>query len=219
MKGHKPANAQGPRPRKPNRLRGTLAEQKQKSRARLIAAGRRLGVEGRFIPASVDDIARQAGLSRAAFYLHFKNKEELLQAVLTEQMEVYAQDFRTVSPRKIATRAGILDWFNQIISRFAATGELIGLYWSSAPMSEVNREFHHSRCASIEILGHRLPALRLFKQDGSIDPARQMEILLFVYQLEQLTYMIAFGRSHIDSKLALDRLAQHFVSLLNTASS
>ncbi len=218
MKGPKSTNVPAARTRKQCRLRGKLAEQRQRSRAGLIAAGRRLAIDGGFAPASVDDLARQAGLSRAAFYLHFKNKEELLQAVLKEQMEVYAQDIRTVSPRKIATRAGILQWFNQIIANFEATGELIGLYWSSRSISEVSKEFHQWRCASIEILGHRLPGLRLFRADGAIDPVRHTDILLFVYQLEQLTYAIATGRSYMDSKLALDRLSQQFLALLNTPS-
>jgi len=216
MTGRKTTTTRTARGQKQSRARGKLAEQKQRSRAGLIAAARKLGIEGGFAAAAVDDIARQAGLSRAAFYLHFKHKEELLEAVLQEQMEVYAKDIRTVSPRKIATRAGILEWFEQIIANFEATGELIGLYWSSRPISEVNREFHQWRCASIEILGHRLPALRLFRADGAIDPIKHADLLLFVYQLEQLTYTIATGRSHIDAKLALDRLAQHFVSLLSS---
>jgi AcrR family transcriptional regulator len=194
--------------------RGKLADQRQKSRARLIGAGRQLGIEGKFLSASVDGIVRIAGLSRPAFYLHFKSKEELLEAVLSEQVEIYAQHYRTVSPRKVSTQAGVVAWLNVFVSEIRQARELMALFWVAGPITTINKAAHQRRCAAVEVLGHRLPALRLFHEDGSIDPVRQLDLLLFIYQLELLTHTIAAAGNYIDSKLALETLADHFLSLL-----
>lgn len=42
---------------------------------------------------TVGDIVRETGISKGAFYLHFKNKEELIEALLTLELKKYATDW------------------------------------------------------------------------------------------------------------------------------
>jgi AcrR family transcriptional regulator len=64
--------------------RGTTAERAGKRESILAAAFERFSRYG-FRRTSMEDIAQQAGISRAAIYLHFKNKEEVFHA-LAEQV-------------------------------------------------------------------------------------------------------------------------------------
>jgi len=56
-------------------------------RKTIIAAALRLFAERGYAAASVDDIAREAGINVAVIYSHFKSKEELYTSVLNEQWE------------------------------------------------------------------------------------------------------------------------------------
>ena len=57
------------------------------TRDRLLEAGRRVFAASGYLSASVDDIARAAGASRATFYLHFRGgKRELAAALMDENL-------------------------------------------------------------------------------------------------------------------------------------
>jgi TetR/AcrR family transcriptional regulator, ethionamide resistance regulator len=70
------------RSRRPTTVtKGDLKEQA------LLSVARRLLDEGSFAEASVADLAREAGLSRASFYFYFASKQLLLGAVVTGAVE------------------------------------------------------------------------------------------------------------------------------------
>jgi AcrR family transcriptional regulator len=60
------------------------AEEAAGTRAALVVAARRLFTEPGFAAATLDDVARQAGVTRGAFYHHFADKEALFAAVFEE---------------------------------------------------------------------------------------------------------------------------------------
>jgi len=65
------------------------------TRDRLLEAGREVFAADGYLSATVDDIARSAGASRATFYLHFKGgKRELAAALLDESLPRARRRFR-----------------------------------------------------------------------------------------------------------------------------
>lgn len=61
--------------------------------------------------ASVDDIARQAGVSKATLYSHFRSKEELFGAIICQQCEQFVVDAQTseaagAGPDKVLRKLG-----------------------------------------------------------------------------------------------------------------
>lgn len=65
---------------------------KARSRARILQAAARLFVQHGYRKASVDEIARQAGLAKGTIYLYFKSKAEiLLHAVVEEKRDAAAR--------------------------------------------------------------------------------------------------------------------------------
>lgn len=82
--------------RRPRGRPSLRAEQKAFARRRFIeAAVRTFEIRG-YSGATVDDIAAEAGASRATFYVHFKNKHEVAQAV-----------FEVMVPQSEAAFAGL----------------------------------------------------------------------------------------------------------------
>jgi AcrR family transcriptional regulator len=61
---------------------GLREQQKAYTRERLLDAGRRVFDARGYLAATIDEIVGAAGASRATFYLHFKNKQELAAALL-----------------------------------------------------------------------------------------------------------------------------------------
>jgi len=59
----------------------TKAEQTERTRAALIAAGRVLFAQRGFADTSTEELVRTAGLTRGALYHHFRDKRDLFEAV------------------------------------------------------------------------------------------------------------------------------------------
>ncbi|MET7422813.1 helix-turn-helix domain-containing protein [Dactylosporangium sp. NPDC005555] len=61
-----------------------------RTRARILALAQQLFAAHGFAGTSIADIARVLGTSKAALYYHFKSKDEILEALVTEPVSAYA---------------------------------------------------------------------------------------------------------------------------------
>lgn len=82
--------------------RGRREHRKHLTRRELLAAGRRLFAEKGLYDSRIADLSRQAGIAKGTLYLYFGNKEELVDAVVTNgfnellgQVHRAAQDARS----------------------------------------------------------------------------------------------------------------------------
>jgi len=78
------------------------------TRSQLVAVGRRLFAERGFAGTSTEEIVAQAGVTRGALYYHFKNKEDLFRAVLTEVEEAIHQRVTAVAMAESEPWAGLV---------------------------------------------------------------------------------------------------------------
>jgi len=194
--------------------RGSRADQRRLSRRRLIEAARALCSEGRFLSCSVGDIASKAELSRAGFYLHFRSKQDLLDAVLSDQLDWYVNQHNTVTEARVATTDGIIGWLRQFVEGFRNAGELFEHFSMATPTRERVRHHQANRIKGVEALGHRIPALRMFRPDGAIDPDRMRKILFYAYQLEQACINLAYEDDPEEADATLLALAEDFQQLM-----
>ena len=65
-------------------VRRTRSDTKAQTRADLIAAARQVFLARGFHPATLDEIAEQAGYTKGAVYSNFAGKDDLFLAVLAE---------------------------------------------------------------------------------------------------------------------------------------
>jgi len=106
----------GPAPARPAGLR---AEQRALTRSRLI--GSAIEVFGRrgFQDATIGDITTGAGASRATFYLHFRDKEEIASAVFAQtrpDVEDYYSRLDTVL--ELRSRRDLREWMGEAFHWF-----------------------------------------------------------------------------------------------------
>ena len=101
-----PANAPAPR-------RNLRVEQKEATRRRIRQAARELFDHQGYTAVQVDQIAKAAGVSRAAFYLHFKDKEAILVDIAldyTPRILALMRRLKGPAPTQEAIRAWMADW-------------------------------------------------------------------------------------------------------------
>ncbi len=71
------------KPSRPPQSQGVRSETKQQTRTALVEAAARV-FHDRGLDASLDEICAAAGYTRGAFYVHFKDREDLIAAVVAE---------------------------------------------------------------------------------------------------------------------------------------
>ncbi len=68
---------------------------RQETRARLLEAATRVLARSGFERATLDEIVREAGFSKGAFYVHFESKDDLFWAMLEERISHQQDAFRS----------------------------------------------------------------------------------------------------------------------------
>lgn len=94
----------------------TNAQRSAETRRSLLVAARSLFIERGFVSASTPALVERAGLTRGALYHHFKDKSEVLQAVLEEEARQVAEEIESAAPANAspveALRAGSIAYLN-----------------------------------------------------------------------------------------------------------
>lgn len=94
----------------------TNAQRSAQTRQALLVAARSLFVEKGFAATSTPELVERTGLTRGALYHHFRDKSEVLQAVLEEEARQVAEDIENAAPATAspvdALRVGSVAYLN-----------------------------------------------------------------------------------------------------------
>ena len=157
---------------------------RENTRARLVKAGRKLFFSREYNAISVELIAREAGLTRAAFYLHFSSKDDLLAAMMVEESVRTDPLFRWFEkeppgPDSIASFIAAFVQSNR-------TSPGIRLFHLAALHSRDARQaFERNRTRLMGVLGESFPAFRPLQSSSPGELRRLARARLFIVALEQ----------------------------------
>lgn len=132
------------------------SRQKVRQEHRLLTKRRMLGAalevfaERGYNAATVEDIVTVAGVARATFYLHFKNKMEVVEC-LTEEVHpgvvaLYNDLDELIAANPVRVRRAIRPWISRAMSWFEENRTMVVL-WQEISVSEP--EFHISPAISV----------------------------------------------------------------------
>jgi AcrR family transcriptional regulator len=126
---------------------------KQETREALVAAGLAEFAERGLDAPSLDSICARAGFTRGAFYVHFRNRDEFLEAVMD-------QVFGSLLDALIATGDGARD-VEETIGRFAAAAEAMAGTRKSDGLPALTMDIHRvlDACARSPLLRRRFVTL------------------------------------------------------------
>ena len=91
--------------------------------------------------ASLDDIAKRAGVGAGTLYRHFPTRDDLIDAVMKDWSDRIAEDARTVVVDDVPTREVLRSWFGRFV-------ENVGIYRGAAAklqsaMDDESSPIHH----------------------------------------------------------------------------
>jgi AcrR family transcriptional regulator len=203
----------------PKKGRETLRDvQKRRTRRKLLAAAKKLFADGGYMTCRVEEIASDAGVSRAAFYLHYKSKHALLADLLTDEMKWHRRRYRNLKAEQAPTEAELVAWIESFAKGFAAGRDSLSLFNFAA---SIDRNLHSLTYANreqfVQLLSRQVPAFSTLGADGEIDEERRASLHLLLFELEQLCVQIALGFWRTDPKIAVRTLAHRFLAFASSA--
>jgi AcrR family transcriptional regulator len=94
------------------RARGATTDDENDKRRQIVDGARAVFLAQGFDAASMNDIARAAGVSKGTLYVYFKNKEELFEAIVQQECEAQAEGIFELNPNDhdveaVLTRLGV----------------------------------------------------------------------------------------------------------------
>ena len=87
----------------------------KRTRRNLLTAARRVLAERGYAEATIDDVAREAGCSKGAYYFHFASKEEVLLAVVDDWVRDRSQRLAKVANSKRAAGTALIDTIEALL--------------------------------------------------------------------------------------------------------
>jgi AcrR family transcriptional regulator len=201
-------------PRALERPRETLRDvQKRRTRRKLLAAGKKLFAHGGYMTCRMEEIAAAAGVSRAAFYLHYKNKHALLVDILADETKWQWRRYRRLKAETAPSADELVAWIETFVRGFAIGRDSLSLFNFAAAIDRKLHSLHYvNRQKYVLLLSEQVPAFSVFDSAGEIDAERNAELHLLLFELEQLCVQIALGHWTTDPAIAIRTLAGRFLA-------
>jgi AcrR family transcriptional regulator len=161
---------------------GKREQRKAITRAELLIAARELFGERGLYESSVEDLTRRAGIAKGTLYLYFRNKEELIQAVLREGFESLH--------RRMIEEVGQEAKLGQVMERIALAHlgflaqnpDLLRIFHQARGMLKFNRREWLPLRGSLQThLDRVAELLETSPEGGRLTPAERRGLALFFF--------------------------------------
>lgn len=183
--------------------------------ARIRAAARKVFYAKGFFPASVEEIAEKAGVSRATVYLYYRSKDEMLLDLMRQdleyQLEIYAE---LVTVKRIGL-ASVRKWLMRLRGEQEERRNSLNLFWAGANLltdmlDPVYR--HHDNI--VATLGRRFPGFDLDALPRDEREQQRIKCYMMLFMIEGTTVQITEGGPGPSVKMAIDQLARSLLHFL-----
>ncbi len=123
------------------------ADDESAKRRQIVDGARAVFLAQGFDAASMNDIARAAGVSKGTLYVYFKNKEELFEAIIEQECEAQAEGIFDLDPNDndveaVLTRLGVA--YVKFLCRPQKASAIRIVIAIAERMPELGRKFYES---------------------------------------------------------------------------
>ncbi len=167
----------------------------------IFAAASELVVHYGYDKTTIDDIAREAGVSKGAIYLHFKSKDDLFEALLRRELRTYAERWLELieADPNGGTIAGMyknslyaLNSSKLMAAMFRQDTRVLGNFLRRRPNT-----FHGMRDA--HKASHRHVFVKMMQDAGAVRSDLDPRVIAYIMDL------IALGMAGLDDGVPSDR--------------
>jgi AcrR family transcriptional regulator len=192
---------------------------KIRTRRLILHAGRELFADRGFIVPRVEDVARAAGVSRAAFYLHFRSLEDLIQAVFSREVRWQLRRYRSLTAEILGSERRVRGWLERFFASFRQERQYVLIVYralsSNPEIMSVIFEEHRRVLASVS---RRIPSLGLSESAELPDRVRRLEFHTLFRRIEEISLYSAFNAWSDEQELAIDLLARDLTAFAATST-
>jgi AcrR family transcriptional regulator len=196
----------------------TLRTLQKESTRRLIRESARAQFTSAGLAATqVDQIALAAGVSRATFYLHYKDKEDVLRDIAidyTPRALAVMRQLKGPSPTKSDILSWLAEWVALVRAELAATMIFTELAQGEAGMPTYVVEIVEQ---IIEALGEKNPAFRAVTRLGPMQMEAKIRTEMLIMQGTKTCGRVARSDDRAFNEIALSVVADMFEAFINDA--
>ncbi len=175
--------------------------QREDTRRRLLACARKLFRELGVEPVSMEDIASEAGVSRATVYLHFSGKGLLLRALLEADWASQIRLFERFCQADLADRKPITEWVMQIVEGMRVASDSFGIYRAALGQNAELAVLHKQHCTQLGTV--LLQASRAPSTSRGYSASQLIEAQLVVAEIEYFATSSAIAWNARELKIAV----------------
>ena len=181
---------------------GLRAAQREMAQARILGAARAVFMAHGVAEASIDAIARRAGVGRATLYRHFPGKDSLLVGLLEEDWGRQAALFTRLGRDAGPDAGAVASWLRLLVRATQARRDALQLYSTVlGELADMADRLAAQRARLIAALAEHLPAF------ADPRPRRRVEAMLLVMQIEQFCAYAAVGATEENVEIATELVA------------
>jgi AcrR family transcriptional regulator len=129
------------------RVQPSAAEDESAKRRQIVEGARAIFLAQGFDAASMNDIARAAGVSKGTLYVYFKHKEELFEAIVEQECDAQAEGIFHLDPNdhgveSVLTRLGVA--YVKFLCRPEKASAIRTVIAIADRMPEIGRKFYET---------------------------------------------------------------------------
>ena len=194
--------------------KGGLREaQRLLTRERLVDAAIALFGRRGFRAVTIEQIAAEAGANRATFYLHFRNKEDVANAIGDRLVPNIQATFAALDALRDPTVADVRAWLSAGMAE--QTEERRNLLAVATEANVADPDLADDYLRFIDMFIDAMPRY-LARFSGAERPAARVRMLMQIVQFERLSYVMVVQRASAPLDPLLDELARSWQRLLTT---
>ncbi len=193
-----------PQMERQNRANPRQRAQRAATREKLVDGAVKVFADKGYANATVDDVLRESGVSRASFYAHFPSKVALVRALADSFVPMWQPLYEELAAMAVPDQARLEDWCRRNVALYRqnettcmiltqASAVEADLYWQIAGYQNV----------LVDMLARRNPALAHLDTDS----AGRHRAAFALSQLDQACYFLTVRRSQQDPEAAIVAMA------------
>lgn len=182
--------------------------QKAQTRQRILDASRSVFFREGYYGATIDQIVAEAGASRPTFYLHFRDKEEILGELMATYI-VHAVPYMERLPGPLPTVEELKAWLRDIAAFLEQEQAIASVLTEVSAHRQANRPRYGLAAieAWIAALGRRAPAFAAAARKSPPDIYARARAQLLIIEIAWAGEAISMNRDDAFTEMALQMVA------------
>ena len=186
------------------------AQRKPGSRERLLKAAAEAFCRSGYFAVSVEDIVKEAGVSRMTFYRHFSSKAALALDLFRRNVEHALPRFTSITAADYRDRATVEHWIGSLFDADRRSGQLLRVFiQANAGEPDFTNSAQELIGNLIAELGKGIPA---FAIDRVSHNRRWLEAWLLIYEILDQSNHAARGAGIAAEPEVIEILAGRFIA-------